>query len=351
MADSKPVLILDTCVVISHGTRFNSNIEKLSELYSIFVTDLTISEIQSQKFQDFLQCYRSFNESALKCDGFFEWHEKRSVDEQNKLIKQKISDQFHSIPQLGIIPFKKDEQLLDKILERIYLKTPPFINGPSDKGFKDTLMWLSILEYFTQVHEEKVVFVTSDKAFLDNIPRLQEEYNIVTGNEIEIASGDDLEKKLGNQPQEDRHELQNFPPDYSILRGQIAEVMNSIIYYDSADYWGNVEQNESFTINNLVNAEYIEAIFSRLKRVIDENALSYTISAKEVFDLDGRVLSNADIPMSSIENMYKLYTQILQYGGNLVRPFYTAVAHRINQVYRQSTTYDSSSSVSDDIPF
>ena len=49
-----------------------------------------------------------------------------------------------------VIPFKKTGKTLEAIIERANKKDPPFSSNKdaSDKGFKDCLLWLSLLEYF-----------------------------------------------------------------------------------------------------------------------------------------------------------------------------------------------------------
>ena len=63
------------------------------------------------------------------------------------------------------------DQILNEVLERVYRKKPPFssVHGSSDKGFKDTLLWMSIIHYFEKFHSNvEVTFITSDKGFISS---------------------------------------------------------------------------------------------------------------------------------------------------------------------------------------
>jgi hypothetical protein len=59
----------------------------------------------------------------------------------------------------------------DSIVKRAFEKRPPFegSEGGSDKGFKDALLWESILEY-NSIHQElNMILYSSDKLFCDEL--------------------------------------------------------------------------------------------------------------------------------------------------------------------------------------
>ena len=59
--------------------------------------------------------------------------------------------------------------MFSSIIERCNKRLPPFISdkGASDKGFKDCLLWLSVLDFFKDNGENKVVFITMIKMLLE----------------------------------------------------------------------------------------------------------------------------------------------------------------------------------------
>ena len=66
-----------------------------------------------------------------------------------------MQTRYEKVFGVNIIPFKEDKATFSCLLERAYAKIAPFssADNASDKGFKDSLMWLSILDYFQKKGE------------------------------------------------------------------------------------------------------------------------------------------------------------------------------------------------------
>ena len=76
----------------------------------------------------------------------------------------------------------------ESIIERALAKNPPFEGKEkeSDKGFKDTVLWYSILDFARENHGE-YVFITNDNIFYNNIRDLKREFNEETGSDLYIC--------------------------------------------------------------------------------------------------------------------------------------------------------------------
>lgn len=77
----------------------------------------------------------------------------------------------------------------DSIVMRAIRKRPPFegIDGKSDKGFKDALLWESIIN-FKQTHtDEKIILYCNDKMFNND---LKEEYRVLFNESLQIVSNE-----------------------------------------------------------------------------------------------------------------------------------------------------------------
>lgn len=63
---------------------------------------------------------------------------------------------------------------IEEIYKMAINKIPPFIaeQGNSDKGFKDTLIWLSL----KNIQDANIFLLTKDKAFLNNIEYFKKEF-------------------------------------------------------------------------------------------------------------------------------------------------------------------------------
>lgn len=82
----------------------------------------------------------------------------------NPLLENFIRDNRISIIDT---PGDKSGYLLKEIIKRAVEKTPPFREGKSDAGFKDTVIWMSLLNCENLDNYDKVIFVSKDSDFND----------------------------------------------------------------------------------------------------------------------------------------------------------------------------------------
>lgn len=76
-----------------------------------------------------------------------------------------LNQSMQELERMGIEFFPRASNFsIDDILERAISHIPPFSPG-GDKGFKDTLIYLSILEHAKECEYNRVVFVSSDDIF------------------------------------------------------------------------------------------------------------------------------------------------------------------------------------------
>lgn len=79
--------------------------------------------------------------------------------------------------ELNIIPIPSEGNLLfNKVLDMSINKKPPFIEGSSDKGFKDSILFLSLLKFAEDNKYDKYVLFSNDNGFSNNIKELQDEF-------------------------------------------------------------------------------------------------------------------------------------------------------------------------------
>ena len=83
-----------------------------------------------------------------------------------------------------MLKIARDGQVFSKILGRCVNKEKPF-SGESDKGFKDVVLWESIIEYAeNNANNEKFILITNNSK--DFIKNLEQEFKDRTGKEIII---------------------------------------------------------------------------------------------------------------------------------------------------------------------
>ena len=94
------------------------------------------------------------NFSSIEINGL----DQICIDETIGDLKEKYFN------ELNIIEIPRNTELFYDILNMSLEKIPPFV-GNSDKGFKDAILFLSIIDYAKTNHFDKFVLFTKDKVF------------------------------------------------------------------------------------------------------------------------------------------------------------------------------------------
>ena len=129
----------------------------------------------------------------------------------------------------------------EKLIERAVYKRQPFegIRKQSDKGFKDAVIWESILEYKERNLENEIVFYTADNMFgTDLIIEYKEKYN---ENLYVYKQEEDLLEYLFLQTDVDNTYAKKTMEKYSIVKqyldDNISEVMDLYVAHHKAGAW------------------------------------------------------------------------------------------------------------------
>lgn len=244
---------------------------------------------------------------------------------------------YESIFGTNIIPFSKDEESFSQILERAYQKQAPFLSDPkaSDKGFKDSLIWLSLLKFFKENGSDHVVFVSDDGGFKNNAKILTEEFLKVTGKTIEIKDNSYYQKLIEVRPEINKLQPLETIPNIEQLREEIQTVIGNLCSVERYNYYGDSWDASTFTISEEFDPAYIETVFENLKYTISVHLFEQSIPATEVFGSNDHVSDGEiDIPISALEGAINLHNQIQQQYPGHIQQFYTAAANILNRNYR-----------------
>lgn len=174
---------------------FNGNLKKLYDLkeannskdsISIVLPEIVCRELQQQKLDAYQEDCRKWEKLCNSFGDYANGVIHVSVDEFNRRLNKQIQmriDEFN----LPIMPICKSVWF-KSIIERAIDKTPPFEGKEkeSDKGFKDTVLWYSILEFAREKNGE-YIFITNDNIFHNHIKAFKDEFYRATGNNIFIC--------------------------------------------------------------------------------------------------------------------------------------------------------------------
>ena len=328
----KTAFIFDTNFIIQNRD-LDVVIQKLKEKeFVVYITQVAIDERIAQECNKQREKYDAIERFRQQYVDIISIKILKKYEDTMRYYKEGMRKKYEKLFGENIIQLLSDSDTFSRVLERAYAKTPPFIKGSSDKGFKDTLMWMSIIDYFMKNGESEVVFVTDDNGFRDNAEALEEEFSNVTGKSIEIKNNSYYKElivpKLVSKQQEEIKKTINLTD----LRNEIQETIDALCYIEEEGYWGEPEWKKTFTTFNPFDAAYVAQIFEQLESKIESHILEKSIPAQTVFDVDDRIKEgNVNIPIMSLEKALKLYLDIKNQHADYIQQFYFAVAGISNQ--------------------
>lgn len=158
--------------------------------FEVLVPEITISELFQHQLEFFEENIKSLRSAYAVCEQIYEVDLKINEDFEYRTFLETVKEQY--INQNGIkILVTCSESRFSSIVNRALNKNAPFeggAKGNSDKGFKDAVIWESILE-FAMLNDGEFILLTNDKRFKD---QLSIEFKKETGKNINIFNKEEL---------------------------------------------------------------------------------------------------------------------------------------------------------------
>lgn len=334
----KKAFVFDTNFIIQNP-KLDEVIEKLKNDYTVYVSQVSIDERIAQQCRELKEKFDEIEQCQNKYAQYVNITLKTTYSEQVALYQLGIQEKYASYFGQNIIPFKKNGKNLEAIIARANQKEPPFSidKNASDKGFKDCLLWLSLLEYFKSHGENEVVFLTDDKnAFRNYTDFLTKEFNDVTGKHIEIQPNSFYKESVKKKEELTTQANDYTLPDVSELRDRIQSILEALCYVEGYDYWGNQTLYKTFLTSQKFDVEYMQKVFGGLEYDIEQYLFEKSVSATKILGWDDRISDGeANIPMSAIENAKKLHDEILKNYPDYVYQFYSTASNILNCNYAE----------------
>jgi rRNA-processing protein FCF1 len=225
----KEKVIFDTNIV--HNTDANKffggrvELESFLQDADIVIPETVIQEIKRQKRIKLVS-----NKDKFLTNPF---HKLIGVDE-NVTKTFSIEDYIQKLMDDEEIPFEiidlKDNNVLPQIKELAIHKQAPFESGENtDKGFKDALIYFSVLEYLQEIPNKNVFVCAKDGRLKEALNQHQ--------NIIVIESYKEFKQKSVSQ----------FFSDYFIEKVNI-ELDVEITKENIVEYWHNIDDNQNVLI-------------------------------------------------------------------------------------------------------
>lgn len=351
MAKEKKAFVFDTNFIIEYK-KLNEVVEKLCEDFDVYVTQVSVDERIARKCTEERMKYAEIDDLKSEYKGIVSFKIIKTQEQRIEELKNAILNNYKKLFKENFIPLDRNPEIFSEVLNRAYDKVAPFSNaeGASDKGFKDSLIWISLLSYFKTKGNNSVILVTNDGGFIKNADVLCQEFKNVTGKTIEIKPNSYYKEICRKESQPNEKKETEPLPDLAKIREEVEEIIDALRWDLGEDCFGNDHWYNTFTLQKEVDSRYMEAIFSGLKSTIKEHIFEKFISASKILDLDDRVADATSISMEKLENAYHLYERILNNYPEFIEQFYIATAAIMNRSYKAPPPF-SFANPGDDLPF
>ena len=229
MPDTRRSFVFDTNFIIQNKN-LNEVIENLNKNgFSAYVTQVAIDERIAQECVKQKGKYEKLASLSKDTKDFATITIDKEYEEVENTYKTGMQKKYVEHFDKNIIPYSQDAEMFSKILRRAFMKIPPFITSGTDKGFKDSLMWLSMLDFFKTNGEDEIVFVSNDNGFKENATALCKEFKEATGKAIEIKDNSYYKGLLDKDEESEEKHVSESLPDFAKMptsKGEKESVTN-----------------------------------------------------------------------------------------------------------------------------
>ena len=227
--------------------------------------------------------------------------------------KKEISEGFNKVIE---IPIASNDRF-ESIINRAFSKLPPFEgkDKKSDKGFKDALLWESVLEFALNHRNSKIIYYSKDNAFGEFLLKefaenVAESSLFICKNESEVKT--QLEAwakeidKYSYQPIEDFDENKEivdwlYSEDFlvQIIDRDFGLVEKGRLITSTAAHLISIDNIESLDSDENTTEYYIEAVLQFVYELKDGGKTQETINA----GIEVKVIDDA---IYSVEDAYRI---------------------------------------------
>lgn len=264
----------------------------------------------------------------------------RKKEVTRKMVEGIYNNIFEENFKNKIIVYNK-EGMLDRVLERNKYKKPPFYNenNSSDKGFKDTIILLTIIDFISSFGDDAIFyFITSDNGFIKYKNEIEKEIFDKCAKNITIVEGKDKNKvykelniveEKSNQEEKTENIFSKEEINIEEIRKRINELMDIFIWTTSFDYYGNLQDERRFEISNYINNEKTEKFLNSIDGIIEDNIFRNEILVETFFETDEWVFSKNSIDVDTMKEISELYKKVKD--TKYKEAFINYISQRINE--------------------
>lgn len=335
----KNVVIVDTNFLVNNTGNIKEIVKELQEKeIEVYVPELVKEEfinIQLRKLEEAYSKLENLKNLQKIIDLKY-----RKKEVTRKMVEGIYNNIFEENFKNKIIVYNK-EGMLDRVLERNKYKKPPFYNenNSSDKGFKDTIILLTIIDFISSFGDDAIFyFITSDNGFIKYKNEIEKEIFDKYAKNITIVEGKDKNKvykelniveEKSNQEEKTENIFSKEEINIEEIRKRINELMDIFIWTTSFDYYGNLQDERRFEISNYINNEKTEKFLNSIDGIIEDNIFRNEILVETFFETDEWVFSKNSIDVDTMKEISELYKKVKV--TKYKEAFINYISQRINE--------------------
>ena len=335
----KNVVIVDTNFLVNNTGKIKEIVKELQEKeIEVYVPKLVKEEfinIQLRKLEEAYSKLENLKNLQKIIDLKY-----RKKEVTRKMVEGIYNNIFEENFKNKIIVYNK-EGMLDRMLERNKYKKPPFYNenNSSDKGFKDTIILLTIIDFISSFGDDAIFyFITSDNGFIKYKNEIEKEIFDKCAKNITIVEGKDKNKvykelniveEKSNQEEKTENIFSKEEINIEEIRKRINELMDIFIWTTSFDYYGNLQDERRFEISNYINNEKTEKFLNSIDGIIEDNIFRNEILVETFFETNEWVFSKNSIDVDTMKEISELYKKVKD--TKYKEAFINYISQRINE--------------------
>ena len=335
----KNVVIVDTNFLVNNTGNIKEIVKELQEKeIEVYVPELVKEEFINIQLRKLEEAYSKLeNLKNLQKIIDLKYRKKKVT---RKMVEGIYNNIFEENFKNKIIVYNK-EGMLDRVLERNKYKKPPFYNenNSSDKGFKDTIILLTIIDFISSFGDDAIFyFITSDNGFIKYKNEIEKEIFDKCAKNITIVEGKDKNKvykelniveEKSNQEEKTENIFSKEEINIEEIRKRINELMDIFIWTTSFDYYGNLQDERRFEISNYINNEKTEKFLNSIDGIIEDNIFRNEILVETFFETDEWVFSKNSIDVDTMKEISELYKKVKD--TKYKEAFINYISQRINE--------------------
>ena len=350
------IIFVDTNFLISNIGGIKDIIDKVEKAgYSLYITETVKNEFINIELRKKKDIYNKL-EKIKQTNKFINLTYTKE-EETLEYVKNKYDKLFNQYFKNRIIEYDKNN-MLDRVLERNIFKIPPFFNesNSTDKGFKDTIILLTIKDYIQTLPEEsEIYFVTADNGFTKYKKDIEQEILVDTKRNIKIIdarSKETLYNKLNIENEQTEEQKENIfvknikEIDIEKIREEINDLMFDFKYELVEDFYGNQSPEKRFKVYTEINYSDTEDFLENIENNIKENIFSKYISPDNLFKNTSLINPISGIDVTTLQKIYNLYIKVkeTEYKEAFINFIMMSINENIDYSMNGNSSYD-------DLPF